>query len=139
MARQSRRSSKDVLKSAEEAMRGFGVRLRTVREQRQLSQQDLATLTGIHLGQISRYERGVIQPSAETTIILAQALRVSADYLLAGRTDSEPEPPKIANLRLFERFRELERMNRTEQETAITLIDALIAKHKMEQALGRRR
>ncbi len=120
-------------------MRGFSVRLRTVREQRQLSQQDLANLTGIHLGQISRYERGVIQPSAETTLVLAQALRVSADYLLSGRAAGEPEELKIANLRLFERFRELERMNRTEQETAITLIDALIAKHKMEQALGRRR
>jgi len=121
-------------------MRGFGVRLRATREQRQLSQNDLATLTGIHLGQISRYERGVIQPSAETALVLAQALRVSADYLLSGRTAAnEPEEPKISNLRLFERFRELERMTRSDQEAAITLIDALVAKHKMEQALGRRR
>lgn len=118
-------------------MKGFSDRLRRLREDRQLSQQDLANLTGIHLGQISRYERAIILPSAETAVLLCRALRVSADFLLFGDTTNE-RPLEIQNVRLLDRFRRLEQMDREEQEVAIKVIDALIAKDDIRQIAAQR-
>lgn len=70
-------------------MKGFGDKLRKLRESGQLSQQDLAQMTGIHLGQISRYKRGVILPSGETAVLLCRALRVTAGLLLFGARSKE--------------------------------------------------
>lgn len=118
-------------------MRGFGARLKTYREAQGFSQQQLADAIGIHLSQLSRIEREASTPSAETLIALAHALHTSVDTLLIGSRDNAPTQP-IRNGRLLERFQKLEGIDRDEQETAIKLIDALIAKHNVEQALGRR-
>jgi transcriptional regulator with XRE-family HTH domain len=65
------------------------------------SRSKLAQVTGIHLGQISRYERGIILPSAETAVRLCRALRVSADVLLFGDRAKEARV-EIENLRLLD-------------------------------------
>lgn len=118
-------------------MKGFGARLRSLREEQGLSQNQLADAIGIHLSQLSRIERETSTPSAETLISLAHALHTTTDALLIGDRANEPKQP-IRNVRLLERFQKLEAIDRDEQETAIKLIDALIAKHNVEQALGRR-
>lgn len=71
-----------------------GSRLREVRERRNMTQGEFAVKLGITTdpdnkgakGSISRYENGHMQPMAETLDKMAEALGVSADYLL-GRTD----------------------------------------------------
>ncbi len=82
-------------------------------------------MTRIHLGQISRYERGVILPSGETAVLLCRALRSRPIILLFGARSKE-ERPEIENLRLLERFRRLSEMDRAQQEITIKLIDALV-------------
>jgi transcriptional regulator with XRE-family HTH domain len=119
-------------------MKGFGTRLRALREKRGLSQQELADIIGIHLSQLSRLEREASFPTAETVLSLARALHATTDALLLGDRSGE-ERIKLHNVRLFERFRALDSAARDEQETAIKLIDALLAKRRMEEALGRRR
>lgn len=118
-------------------MKGFGDRLRKLREENGLSQNELAGMIGIHLSQLSRIEREANSPSAETLVALSRALRTTADALLTGERDSDAAAP-IRNVRLMERFQILETIDRDEQETAIKVIDALIAKHRVEEALGRR-
>lgn len=92
-------------------------------------------MVGIHLSQLGRLERGVSTPSAETVLALAHALRATTDALLRGDRAGEQELA-IGNVRLFERFRALETLDRDEQETAIKLIDALVAKQKVKEALA---
>lgn len=116
-------------------MKGFGKRLRTLREKRRLSQHELADLVGIHLSQLSRIERGVSTPSAETVLALSRALRATTDALLRGDRAGE-EKLEIQNIRLYERFRALETLADDDQETAIKLIDALVAKEKVREALA---
>ena len=118
-------------------MKGFGARLRSLRDEQGLSQNQLADRIGLHLSQLSRIEREASTPTAETLIALARALHTTTDALLIGERPNEPKQP-IRNVRLLERFQKLEAIDRDEQETAIKLIDALIAKHDVEQALGRR-
>lgn len=133
MAKGKRRSS--IKAETEEQLKDFGTRLRALREKRELSQQELADMVGIHLSQLGRIERGVSTPSSETVVALAHALRATTDALLRGDRAGEEEL-EIQNVRLYERFRALETLGRDEQETAIKLIDALVAKEKVKEAVA---
>ncbi|MEW6368020.1 MAG: helix-turn-helix transcriptional regulator [Acidobacteriota bacterium] len=115
-------------------MKEFGVRLRALREKRRISQQELADMVGIHLSQLGGLERGASFPTAETVIALARALHATTDALPRG-DKSGLEETQIENIGLYERFRTFEHLKRDDQEALIRVIDAMIAKHKMEEAL----
>ena len=63
----------------------FEERLRAARESRQLSQGALAARAGLQASAVSHFETGTRKPSFDNLRRLADALRVSTDYLL-GRT-----------------------------------------------------
>jgi transcriptional regulator with XRE-family HTH domain len=56
-----------------------------------MSQEDLAGVVNTHQRQISRYETGQNDPTADVLVALAQALNTSTDWLV-GLTDN-PERP----------------------------------------------
>lgn len=60
--------------------------IRALREDRGLSQKDIAVLLNIAQNTYSQYETGVIELTAPVLITLADYYGVSIDYLL-GRTD----------------------------------------------------
>lgn len=64
----------------------FCKRLKEIRTQRKMTQQNIADKTGIPSTSISHIEAGSRKPSLENFFKLAVVLNVSADYLL-GRTD----------------------------------------------------
>lgn len=66
----------------------FGMKLKALREMRELSQDDLAAVIGINRSTISQYESSGTYPSVEKLILLARYFGVSSDYLL-GLTDSD--------------------------------------------------
>lgn len=77
-------------------------RLRQVRELRQLSQKDLGERVGTSDKQIYRYENGTNEPTADILTRIAQALEVSADYLL-GMVDSPTDHVREEDLSPMER------------------------------------
>jgi transcriptional regulator with XRE-family HTH domain len=60
----------------------FGDYIKEQREERGLTQGDLAKLTGVSQGAICQYEKGTITPRAGKVVALAQALGVSPDLML---------------------------------------------------------
>lgn len=60
--------------------------LRSIREDRDLKQKDLAKLLNVSQNTYSQYETGVIALTADVLIKLADFYGVSVDYLL-DRTD----------------------------------------------------
>lgn len=64
----------------------LAVRLKQLRLDKQLRQEQVARLVGVSKGAIGAYETDIRQPSYEVLIRLANLYRVSVDYLL-GRTD----------------------------------------------------
>ena len=60
----------------------FGLRLRQLRQQRRLTQKQLASLIGVKNSVISFYELGDRVPSPEVVVKLASVLHVTTDYLL---------------------------------------------------------
>lgn len=64
----------------------LSMRLRQLRQDKHLRQEQVALLVGVSKGAISAYENDIRQPSYDVLIRLANLYRVSTDYLL-GRTD----------------------------------------------------
>ena len=64
----------------------FPKRLRTARAARNLSQSELARGAGLQASAVSHFETGTRRPSFDNLKRLADALRVTTDYLI-GRTE----------------------------------------------------
>lgn len=117
----------------------FAERLRTLRQERGLSQRDLAQIIGCETMVISRYERGAAVPRMDSLVSLAEALHVSTDELATGRRPADATTTPIRNVLLLERFRDLEDLPKEDQDVAMKLLDALIAARQAETALARAR
>ena len=79
----------------------FGNRLKTLRIQKKLTQQQLADLLGLTKSVISAYENGLRYPAYDVLIKIARIFKVSPDFLLgveikreidtSGLTDEQVE------------------------------------------------
>jgi transcriptional regulator with XRE-family HTH domain len=67
----------------------FGQRLKLTRETARYSRKALGELTGIPLKSIEKFEYETMSPSVKRLEILADALEVTTQYLLAGDLDDE--------------------------------------------------
>ena len=68
-------------------MEYFGDKLRALRMEKKLTQNDLAARLGIVGAAVSSYEKSKQYPSVEVLIQLCQIFDVSADYLLGLSDD----------------------------------------------------
>lgn len=120
--------------------RDFGLRLKTAREARSATQQELAALAGVDVMQISRYERGLGMPAAETVVALAHALKISTDYLLLGKdVRLEPQELPVQDLILLEKFKEVQRLSKADRDALLVVIDSILVRHDEEERVDRRR
>ncbi len=76
-------------------MSDFGARLKRILEQRNLSQKELAEMSGTTGATISRYVNEDRIPNADFLLRIAEALNVSVDYLL-GNTSGKTHTQSLA-------------------------------------------
>lgn len=69
--------------------RAVGHRIRTLRERRGLTREELAARVGVHTGSIARWETGGSVPHAYTLERIAEACGGSAEYIRTGRGDDD--------------------------------------------------
>lgn len=67
-------------------MKILGQRIKELREERGITQQELAKIIGCSDGAISLWEKDINEPKATYIVALADYFNVSTDYLL-GRKD----------------------------------------------------
>ncbi|SDW41430.1 Helix-turn-helix [Hydrobacter penzbergensis] len=60
----------------------IGKRIRALREEQELSQEDLANEADVPLSQIGRIERGENNPTISTLYVIAKALKVDLKVLV---------------------------------------------------------
>ncbi len=65
----------------------FSTRIKELRQNKNLRQEQVARLIGVNKSAISTYENDIRQPSFEILVRLANLYRVSTDYLL-GQTNN---------------------------------------------------
>jgi transcriptional regulator with XRE-family HTH domain len=119
--------------------RSFGERLHRYREDRGLSQRQLSMLAGVDPVQISRYERGLGLPAADTLVAIAKALHVSLDTLLLGKADRQGEQLPLRNAFLLQRLADIEKLDRKDQEMIVELIHSVLARRSIEPSAVRAR
>ena len=66
-------------------MRTFALRLKEMREQAGLTQEQLAEKIGVTRQAVSRWEQGITQPDMEMLVTLSDALQVDAETLAFGK------------------------------------------------------
>jgi transcriptional regulator with XRE-family HTH domain len=71
-------------------MANFSTRLRTLREQRLLSQSELAARCGVSIDSLQNWEQGRTQPRLAGLLQLAQGLGVPLDALVSEPTPKQP-------------------------------------------------
>jgi transcriptional regulator with XRE-family HTH domain len=90
----------------------FGKRLKEIRIERGLRQEDIGAIVHVGKSTVSQWENNVHVPDIETIAKIASHLNVSIDYLL-GRTDirnpDQPDEDIIAFLRAAEGLTEDEK------------------------------
>ena len=106
----------------------FGTRLATVRKDKKVSQGELAMKAGIHNNVIGRYERSEATPSIEIAGKIAEALKVSLDYLVLGRSDLNVDQT------LLEKILSIQQLPEEDREHILYSIDGLIQHAKTRQA-----
>ncbi|MEG0875023.1 MAG: helix-turn-helix transcriptional regulator [Clostridiales bacterium] len=85
-------------------LEGFGKRLKTLREDKGLLQEELATAVGISLSSLRAYERIIdnsskSKPPIDTIIKIADELNTSLDYLCRGKDEHLKEGNAVPVLR----------------------------------------
>lgn len=68
----------------------IGERLRKIRTERNESLGDVAKITGLTKGILSKYERGLVDPGLRTITKLIRYYNVSLDWVLGFTEDSKP-------------------------------------------------
>ena len=63
-------------------MDSFGIKLKRLRLEKELTQQELSSFLGLTRATISSYERCALYPSVETLVDICRFFNVSADYML---------------------------------------------------------
>ena len=104
--------------------------IKQMRESKGLSQGQLSKKTGIEPQRISKYERGVICPTADMLVKISDALEVSLDYLILGE---DLKVNQIGNRELLKRFKNVSRLPEDEQLTLIKVIDAFLRKEELKK------
>ena len=103
-------------------------RIRLSRQQKNISQKDLAELADVNLKSLSRYELGTSIPPADVIKKLADALKVSTDTLLSD------DRVEIQDVDLLKKFEVIQNMTGETKQTVINLIDLAIRDFKAKQA-----
>jgi transcriptional regulator with XRE-family HTH domain len=80
----------------------------------------LAIKAGIHINVIGRYERGEAVPSIEIAAKIAEALKVSLDYLVLGKSELDFDQA------LLDKVLSIQQLPAEDQEHILYTLDGLI-------------
>lgn len=105
-------------------------RIRMVRQRKNISQSELARMTGINNKSLSRYELGATIPPADALKAIADALGVSADYLL------DEQQTVIKDKVLFKKFEVIQEMQGETKEMVVNFLDLVIRDFKAKKMYG---
>lgn len=84
----------------------FHERLKRLRKERNLTQQDMADFLGITRQGYAKYENGQAETDLETLKKLANFFNVTTDYLI-GNVDNEPDIDSMTDKEIDEEIKEI--------------------------------
>lgn len=76
---------------------GFADNLKLIRQERHISQENLAEIIGVSRQAVSKWEQGSGYPEMEKLLVLSKELNVSLDYLMLGEVKSTENNKTLSN------------------------------------------
>jgi len=105
-------------------------RIRLIRQQRKLSQTELADKADVNLKSLSRYELGSSIPPADVLKQIADALGVSADSLLSD------EQTNVKDTELLKKFEAIQDMEGDTRNMINNFLDLAIRDYKAKKVFS---
>jgi len=112
----------------------FEERLKQARNDKKISQQELAKLVGVHYTNIGRYERGGANLSGNVLNKLAQALDINPDYLINGTLEDKADN-SISDNELLVQFKKVEKLPADKKRIVKEFLDAFLFKDSVQRQL----
>lgn len=115
----------------------FAQKLSKLRNERGMTQQELAGLIGVGIAQMRRYEKGNSSPTLEVIKNIARTLGVSADELIFDENE-RVAAAKILDRKLLEQFEQISKLNPHDKEAVKTILESMILKGRLEEVMPSR-
>lgn len=106
----------------------FGQRLVETREAAGMSQRDLADKLGITQRALSWWEREPVALKPEQLTALAEALNVTADFLLGRGVKKQRGPGPTGKAKKV--FEDVSKLPRHQQKKIIDVVESFVAQHQ---------
>ena len=104
-------------------------KIKILRKKKNISQQELAKLIGVHLTHISRLEHGYFQPSLGVLKRLVEIFDVNANYFIDDNADEYEV--KIKDKNLEEKIRIIDSLEEEDRRAIIQVIESMVKKKRM--------
>jgi transcriptional regulator with XRE-family HTH domain len=119
------RPAKNVIVSKKD----LGARIRSLRQQRGITQVELALAMHLTQSNVSAIERGVRGITIHQVVELAKILRATTDEILGQVHPTRPSStPLVKNRRFLRRLQMVERLPKRDQQALLRTIDAFLTK-----------
>lgn len=109
----------------------FSHKLRLLREEKRLSQADVAKAIGVDKSHVSKWEVVKSKPSIDSLLNLSELFAVSNDYLLRSNVPREGVEA-INDFELYEHFRQTEQLSIEKRNLVKNLINAVLTAEKIK-------
>ncbi|GLR19575.1 hypothetical protein GCM10007940_41910 [Portibacter lacus] len=116
-------------------MKSFGSNLMQFRSKKGLSQEAFASLIGVHLTNLSKYERSKSVPSLEIAEKMAAILDITIDELVYGE-QNEKAKNQISDNELLNLFNKAQDLDDDLKKSVIDFLDAFILKQGLRKQLA---
>ena len=94
----------------------IGERIRTLRKELNVTQNQFGKKLGIHGRQLARYEEGINIPSVDTLIKIANFCEVSLDYLAYGHDKKIAKRSKINDMEILDLLRKIDCLKKSDRD-----------------------
>ena len=116
-------------------MKNFGNNLKQNRLNKSLSQEAFAAKIGVHVTNLSKYERSKSVPSLEIAQKMAAILDVSLDELVHGKQE-EKARTQISDNELLSLFNKTQNLEEGQKKTVVDLLSAFLLKADITKQLA---
>jgi transcriptional regulator with XRE-family HTH domain len=111
----------------------IGLRLRKIREEKRMSQTEIAQSMKMLPNQYNKVENGKVSPSLETLTKIAEALDVSLDVIVYGFSRNNVKPEDAS---LSEKIQKLNALPAEEKYIANELLNLVFARQSLKNIIG---
>ena len=121
-----------ILKETQLTDMKFNEKIKVLRKNMGMSQQELAAKLFIHVTHLSKMENGHLTPSIEIVQRMMKVFAVSADQLL---NDDENKVVEIQNHELNEQLALINQLDDDEKNALVRIINSMLTKKRMKDLL----